>query len=82
MHALQNFLFMYMETLRIKYNLFSVGANRGNMGIWKYFKINLKNFKCLLFPKMQKWKWSNVAAAAGYKRRLGFVGLVCPVMFK
>lgn len=34
------------------------------------------------FPKMQKWKWLYVAAAAEYKRRLGFVGLVCPEMFK
>lgn len=51
------------------------------MGIWKYFKISLKNLKLLYFPKMQAWKWVYVAAAE-YKRRLGFVGLVCPFMFK
>lgn len=36
--------------------------------------LNIKNFK--------KWKWLYVSAAAEYKRRLGFVGLVCPVTFK
>lgn len=51
------------------------------MGIWKYLKINLNNFKLLYFPKMQKWKQLYVATAE-YKRRLGFVGLICPFRFK
>lgn len=43
--------------------------------IWE-FKTELS----MHFPKMEEWKWLYVAAE--YKRRLGFVGLVCPVVFK
>lgn len=45
----------------------------------------IREFKTELsmhFPKMEEWKWLYVAAAAEYKRRLGFVGLVCPIVFK